>query len=234
MASTRPPGAWSNEPPRTRTGWPGCGWAARTPAAAPGEPLAGLLRPGNAAPGNAEDLIALVDLALAQLPPAGREDPVLVRSDSAWASSRLAWHLREQGIAFTLGMPVGAHLRQAVVAQPEPARTPAVDLDGQRRAGAEVCELTGWIDLGNWPPGTRAIYRREDAHPGAQLRFTDHDGHRFQILLTDQPDSDVAALELRHRERARVEDASVPPRPPACATCRSTCWVATPCGWNWS
>ena len=29
---------------------------------APGEPLAGLLRPGNAAPGAADDLIALVDL----------------------------------------------------------------------------------------------------------------------------------------------------------------------------
>jgi hypothetical protein len=36
--------------------------------AAPGEPLAGILRPGNAAPGAADDLIELVDLALAQLP----------------------------------------------------------------------------------------------------------------------------------------------------------------------
>ena len=54
--------------------------------------------------------------------------------------------------------------------------------------------------------GTRAICRREDAHPGAQLRFTDHDGHRFQVFLTDQADPDVAALELRHRQRARVED----------------------------
>jgi hypothetical protein len=36
-------------------------------------------------------------------------------------------------------------------------------------------------------------------HPSAQLRFTDHDGHRFQVFLTDQPDPDPAALELRHR-----------------------------------
>ena len=50
------------------------------------------------------------------------------------------------------------------------------------------------------------LCRREDAHPGAQLRFTDHDGHRFQVFLTDQPDPDHAALELRHRQRARVED----------------------------
>jgi Transposase DDE domain group 1 len=30
------------------------------------------------------------------------------------------------------------------------------------------------------------IVRRERAHPGAQLSFTDHDGHRFQAILTDQ------------------------------------------------
>jgi hypothetical protein len=36
---------------------------------APGEPLAGLLRPGNAAPGATDDLVELVDLALASSPP---------------------------------------------------------------------------------------------------------------------------------------------------------------------
>jgi Transposase DDE domain group 1 len=173
---------------------------------APGEPLAGLLRPGNAAPGAAEDLIALVDLALSQLPAAAADQPVLVRSDTAGASTRLAWHLRQRGVGFSLGMPVDAHVREAIAAQPEPAWIPAVDPDGRRRPGAEVVELTGWIDLRTWPEGTRAICRREDAHPGAQLRFTDHDGHRFQVFLTDQPDPDPAALELRHRQRARVED----------------------------
>jgi hypothetical protein len=173
---------------------------------APGEPLAGILRPGNAAPGAASDLITLVDLALAQLPRSASDQPVLVRSDSAGASTRLAWHLRERGVEFSVGMQVDAHVREAVLAQPEAAWISAVDPDGQVRPGAEVCELTGWIDLHTWPEGTRAICRREDAHPGAQLRFTDHDGHRFQVFLTDQPDPDLAALELRHRQRARVED----------------------------
>jgi hypothetical protein len=59
--------------------------------------------------------------------------------------------------------------------------------------------------LAGWPPGTRAICRREDPHPGAQLCFTDADGHRFQVFITDQ-DGDVTVLELRHRQRARVED----------------------------
>jgi hypothetical protein len=173
---------------------------------APGEPLAGLLRPGNAPAGGADDLIELVDLALAQLPAAAREQPVLVRSDSAGASTRLAWHLRDNQVGFSLGMPIDAHAREAILTQPEAAWTPAIDADGQPRDSAEVCELTGWLDLHTWPPGTRAICRREDAHPGAQLRFSDHDGHRFQVFLTDQPDPDLAWLELRHRQRARVED----------------------------
>ena len=173
---------------------------------APGEPLAGLLRPGNAAPGTSQDLIDLVDLALAQLPAPAHQQPVLVRSDSAGASTRLAWHLRDHEVAFTLGMPIDAHVREAILAQPEHAWSSAVEPDGQARPGAEVCELTGWIDRHTWPDGTRVICRREDAHPGAQLRFTDHDGHRFQVLLTDQPDLDIAVLELRHRQRARVED----------------------------
>jgi hypothetical protein len=171
---------------------------------APGEPLAGILRPGNAPAGATADLIELVDLALAQLP--ADERPVLVRSDSAGGSSKLARHLCERGIGFTLGMQIDAHVRQAILAQPEHAWTPAVEPDGQARDGAEVAELTGWIDLGNWPQGTRVLCRREDAHPGAQLRFSDHDGHRFQVFLTDQPDPDIAQLELRHRQRARVED----------------------------
>jgi Transposase DDE domain group 1 len=171
-----------------------------------GEPLAGLLRPGNAASGTTGDLIELVDLALAQLPALAHPQPILVRSDSAGGSSQLAWQLREGEVAFSLGMQVDQHVREAILVQPEHAWIPATDPDGQVRRGAEVCELTGWIDLHNWPEGTRAICRREDAHPGAQLRFTDVDGHRFQVFLTDQRDPDLAALELRHRQRARVED----------------------------
>jgi Transposase DDE domain group 1 len=173
---------------------------------APGEPLAGLLRPGNAPAGGADDLIELVDLALAQLPAAARDQPVLVRSDSAGASTRLAWHLRDDQVGFSLGMAIDAHVREAILTRPEHLWTPAIDAAGQPRAGAEVCELTGWLDLHTWPEGTRMICRREDAHPGAQLRFSDHDGHRFQVFVTDQPDGDLAALELRHRQRARVED----------------------------
>ena len=69
-----------------------------------------------------------------------------------------------------------------------------------------MAELTGQVDLSGWPEGTRLIVRKERPHPGAQLRFTDTDGHRYQAFLTDQDGDDLAALEVTHRLHARVED----------------------------
>ena len=48
--------------------------------------------------------------------------------------------------------------------------------------------------------------RRERPRPGVQLSFTDHDGYRFQAILTGQPDQNIAVLECRHRQHAHVED----------------------------
>ena len=61
------------------------------------------------------------------------------------------------------------------------------------------------LDLSRWPEGTRAIARREEPHPGAQLTFTDVDGHRFQVFITDLPDDDIAYLEALQRGRGRAE-----------------------------
>jgi hypothetical protein len=58
----------------------------------------------------------------------------------------------------------------------------------------------------SWPQGSRVIVRRERPHPGAQLSFTDHDGYRFQAILTDQPDENIAIIECRHRQHAHVEN----------------------------
>jgi hypothetical protein len=38
------------------------------------------------------------------------------------------------------------------------------------------------------------IGRRERPHPGAQLSFTDHDAYRFQVILTDQTNTDTALI----------------------------------------
>ncbi|SDI53164.1 Transposase DDE domain group 1 [Sinosporangium album] len=60
----------------------------------------------------------------------------------------------------------------------------AYDADGQARDGAWVAEPTGMLDLSSWPKGMRVIVRKERPHPGAQLRFTDLDGHRFTCFVT--------------------------------------------------
>ena len=57
-----------------------------------------------------------------------------------------------------------------------------------------------------WPPGIRVIVRKERPHPGAQLRFTDIDGHRFTAFATSTKGGQLADLELHHRRRARCED----------------------------
>ena len=173
-----------------------------------GEPLAAVLRPGNAAANTAADQIEVVDLALAQLPTQARQQqPILVRADSAGATHLVLNHLRELGIRFSVGFDLDSRVRTAILDLPETAWSPAIDADGGDRDGAQVAELAT-LDLaaGGWPAGTRAICRRERPHPGAQLTFTDADGWRFQVFITDQPDGDLAGLELRHRQHARVED----------------------------
>jgi hypothetical protein len=49
----------------------------------------------------------------------------------------------------------------------------------------------------------RVIVRKERPHPGAQLRFTGIDGHRFTCLATDTKRGQLADLELRHRRRGQ-------------------------------
>lgn len=81
-----------------------------------------------------------------------------------------------------------------------------ISQEGEPRPGAECAEIGHLLDLSSWPEGTRVICRREDPHPGAQLAFTDADGHRFQCFMTDTTGTDIVALEARHRAHARVED----------------------------
>ena len=177
-----------------------------------GEALAMVLRPGNAGANTAADHVAVLDAALAQLPgdvsDRDRDQPVevLARSDSAGATHAFAAALRERRVRFSLGYYVTETVGQAALALADSAWRPALNADGDARDRAWVAELTGTTDLSPWPDGTRLIVRRERPHPGAQLRFTDAGGHRYQAFLTDQTGDDLAALEVTHRLHARVED----------------------------
>jgi Transposase DDE domain group 1 len=173
---------------------------------ASGEHLAGMLRPGNAGANDAADHIAVLDRALAQLPEAPCDFSILARADTAGQTHDFADALRARKVRFSLGYAVTERVGQAALELPARRWKPALDPDGEPREGAWVAELTDRVDLCAWPEGTRLICRRERPHPGAQLRFTDPEGHRYQCFITDQRGRSLAELELRHRLHARVED----------------------------
>ena len=169
-----------------------------------GEALSGILRPGNAGSNTATDHITVLERALAQLPAGAVNPGTLVRCDSAGATHAFLSVVVARGLLFSVGCDLSGRVRDAILALPESAWVPALDAAGVPRDGAWVAELP--IDLPGWPRGTRAICRREIPHPGAQLTFTDHDGHRFQVMLTNQKSSRIARLEAVHRQRAAIED----------------------------
>jgi hypothetical protein len=170
------------------------------------ESLAAILRPGNAGANTAADHITVVDAALEQIPQEIVEDArIVVRTDSAGATHEFLDYLHEARIGYLCGYDLTDGVRGAILDLPENAWVAALRQDGSERDGAQVAELTDRLDLAAWPEGSRVIVRRERPHPGAQLSFTDHDGHRFLATLTDQA-GDPAEVECRHRARANAED----------------------------
>jgi len=170
------------------------------------EALAGILRPGNAGANTAADHIDVLELALEALPQSALDGEILARADGAGASHAFAEACRETNVRFSLGFPIHEGVREAILGLPKRAWKAAIDQDGRRREGAWVAELSTKVDLSSWPTGTRLICRRERPHPGAQLSFTDIDGHRFQCFITDQGGGDIAGLEVLNRQHACVED----------------------------
>lgn len=173
---------------------------------ATGEPLAGLLRPGNAGSGTAADHVTVLDDALFQLPVDPHETEVIARADTAGCSYGFLDACVDRGVRFIVGHRLTADIAQILIQTPASAWQTAISADGaEERDWTQVTEITNHVDLSGWPEGTRMIARRELAHVGAQLTFTDHDGHRFQICITDLPDDDIAYLEALYRGRGRVE-----------------------------
>jgi Transposase DDE domain group 1 len=182
---------------------------------ATGEALAGVLRPGNAAANSGADQLAVVDMAIGQLPVEHRQGhaqgddpdtvvhPILVRADSAGAVRGFVDGLVARNCRFSISARVSNALDTAIAAVTDDAWRPAVNTDGEPRHGAQIAELDLTVD--GWPEGTRAIVRRERPHPGAQLRLWDHNGMRHQVVLTNQP-GDAVELELRHRRHGQVEN----------------------------
>lgn len=175
-----------------------------------GEPVAGLLRPGNAGSDTAADHITTTQLALAQLPKKYRRGrSTLIRTDSAGGTHEFTAWLAKRGrwLSYSVGMTIAITdtIHQAVLKVPPAAWTAAIEPGDEIRDGAWVAELDGDV-LKGWPKGMRLIVRKERPHPGAQLRFIDADGLRLTCFATNTTGPKITDLELRHRRRARAED----------------------------
>ena len=197
-----------------------------------GMALAGRLRPGNAGANDARDHIAVLADALEQLPREIVEtETILMRTDSAGLTHELLDFCRDGRIGCPVGFDLTEPVRRAILALPETAWTAALNADGEPRENGQVAELTDRLALTGWPDGARVIVRRERPHPGAQLSFSDHDGHRFQAILTDQTDPHIAALE---RPRPRTGRGPHPRRQGLrpLRTSRSATSTPTPSGSN--
>jgi hypothetical protein len=180
-----------------------------------GEPLAILLRAGNAGSNTAKDHITVVRRALAQLPASvSRGRRLVVRTDGAGGTREFVGWLAKRGLGYSVGFPLSDRHVTRLTLIPDGAWTPAYDTDdpGQGnpglRDGAWVTDATGVLELPGWPAGMRVLVRKERPHPGAQLTFTDVDGLRLTAFATNTkaPGRQVPDLELRHRRRARAED----------------------------
>ncbi len=157
------------------------------------EALGGLLRPGNAGSNTAIDQLVVASEALRQLPvgfleratrpDAAEADRVVIGTDSAGGVHEFIDGVRTIGARFSVGFAIDELLRSRILAAGEKTWQPAINADDEPRDGAGVIELA---PPAGWPEGARVIVRRERPHPGAQLSFTDADGHRFQAILTDQ------------------------------------------------
>lgn len=142
--------------------------------------------------------------------------PILVRADSARATHRFVEALSDANFEYSIGFPISGSVRDALLMAQEEDWVRAAERNGGFRDGAEVIELTGLVTLEGWPEDLRLLCRRERPHPGAQLTLFDtHAGFRHTCFITNTAGDDLAALELRHRGHAQVED-------------RVRCWKA--CG----
>ena len=135
---------------------------------------------------------------------------MLIRTDSGGGTHEFLTWVASRRLKYSIGFTLTDEICAAILDLPDEAWQVAYDAGRQVRHGAWVADLTGMLDLTGWPKGMRLIARKERPHPGAQLRFTDVDGHRFTCFVTGtRPGAkggQLADLELRHRQRARCED----------------------------
>ncbi len=101
-----------------------------------GEPLAALLRPGNAGANTAADHFKVLELALEQIPEAELDREILVRTDGAGATHAFTADCREASINFSVGYEPSPAVQEAIIQTPAAGWQPAIEATGEIRDGA--------------------------------------------------------------------------------------------------
>jgi len=169
------------------------------------EPLAILQRAGNAGANCAADLLDALTLGLAQLPARAFDrdrHQLVVRMDSGGHSHGVVDFCHSHGLDFVIGSDLTVDVWQQIGHLDEDAWVVAIDQDGVERDYAHVAELPA---PDGWGDGVRLIVRRELAHAGAPMRLLDHEGNRYQVLITNLDDSDIAYISAMYNGRGRAE-----------------------------
>jgi len=183
-----------------------------------GELLAVICRPGNAGSNTAADHIAIIDAAIAAIPPKWRRN-LLVTIDGAGSSHAVVAHLAKLNaragwsVDYSVGFDLDERARVAIGQMPADGWQAALDATGAARDDAQVAELTGLLRhsaggdrLAGWPAGMRILVRREPIEEGRQLSlFEQLSGYRYQLIATNTRGGQLQRLEARHRVHARVE-----------------------------
>ena len=183
------------------------------------EPLAALLRPGNAGSNTAVDQLAIVDAAIAALPveyrsghaPGGDPDDVkrsvTVRADGAGDVKDVLAGFEDRNLSWVVTGRYNPTVHEAVSQVKHRQWRPAHNRDGSKRKNSFVVEVTGQVDVDTlgYPKGMRVIVRREKLHPGAQMRLWDDSTWRHQIVYTNMAGRPTD-IDMTHRQHARVEN----------------------------
>ena len=170
-----------------------------------GEPLAIVLRPGNAGSNTAADHIEATRLALAQLPRDMRRR-VLIRADSGGGTHDFLDWLTRPGrrLQYSVGMTITADIHDAILKLPARAWTPAYDADRKVRDGA-------WASAGRARAGCE---HRADLPAAAAAELSEQlRAHLLEALPPDADEDTVMAVLAALGPGRLVAEAAAGPAP---------------------
>jgi len=211
------------------------------------EPLAMLLRPGNAGSNTFADHLTVLTAAIRQIP-ARMRSRLLVRVDGAGASHELISHLlslttRLRTVLFTCGWAITEADERAIAELPAAAWQAAVGQDGTVQHDKHVAEITHLMArAAGWPAGLRWVVRRTRPSRRQARNLTAFEratGWRYSIIVTNIPGTGITGvpgthhpqfIDVLHREHAVVEDGVRAGKAMGLRNLPSKTWQVN-CGW---